>query len=48
MSNGIKLVAFLGLVVTLAACGGPKQEDDYVAVQPEPISSEPAYTGKYK
>lgn len=48
MSNGIKFLAALGLVASVAACGGPTQEEEFVVVQPEPISVEPTYTGKYK
>ncbi|WP_238366984.1 hypothetical protein [Mesobacterium pallidum] len=46
MSKSIKLLALLGVVGTFAACGST--EEDYVVVQPEPISAEPVYTGKYK
>lgn len=48
MSNRIKALAALGLVVLVAACGGGVQEEEFVVVQPEPISVEPVYTGKYK
>ncbi|MBV2360476.1 hypothetical protein KUH32_11880 [Thalassococcus sp. CAU 1522] len=47
MSKSIKLLAILGLVVGVAACG-KQQEEEFVVVDPEPISTEPAYTGKYK
>ena len=47
MSNSIKILAAFGLVVLVAACGGA-QEEEFVVVQPEPISVEPTYTGKYK
>jgi hypothetical protein len=47
MSKSIKLLAMAGLLGTLAACGGNKQEE-FVVVEPEPISVEPTYTGKYK
>ncbi|SDY45322.1 hypothetical protein [Citreimonas salinaria] len=46
MSKSIKLLAALGLVAGLAACG--QQEEEVVIVDPEPISVEPVYTGKYK
>ncbi|MDF1669822.1 MAG: hypothetical protein P1U83_09415 [Roseovarius sp.] len=48
MSNSIKILAAFGLVVLVAACGGGAQEEEFVVVQPEPISVEPTYTGKYK
>jgi len=47
MSNSIKSVLALGLVALVAACGSNKEEE-FVVVEPEPISVEPVYTGKYK
>ena len=47
MSKSIKLLAMLGLVAGVSACGG-QQEEEFVVVDPEPISVEPVYTGKYK
>lgn len=35
-----------GLIALSAACA--KQQEEYVVVEPEPISVEPVYTGKYK
>ena len=46
MSKSIRLVAMFGLIALAAACA--RQEEEYVVVDPEPISVEPAYTGKYK
>ncbi len=46
MSKTLKFIALSGLVVAAAACA-PKQEE-IIIVEPEPISSEPVYTGKYK
>ncbi|MFV1441021.1 MULTISPECIES: hypothetical protein [unclassified Phaeobacter] len=46
MSKSIKLVALVGLLAAAAACA--QQEEEYVVVEPEPISAEPVYTGKYK
>ena len=48
MSNSIKSVLAIGLVALVAACGGQSQEEEFVVVEPEPISVEPTYTGKYK
>lgn len=49
MSKTIKLLAMFGLVAGIAACsGGNPQEEEFVVVDPEPISVEPVYTGKYK
>lgn len=42
--NLLLAVAFLG---GLAACA-KEAPQEYVVVEPEPISSEPVYTGKYK
>ncbi|WP_375691054.1 hypothetical protein [Pseudooceanicola sp. LIPI14-2-Ac024] len=46
MSKSLKSILALGLVVFVAACA--QQEEEYVVVDPEPISTEPVYTGKYK
>jgi len=48
MSKNIKLVAMLGLLVVAAACAREQQVEEFVVVDPEPISQEPVYTGKYK
>ncbi|GGB22261.1 hypothetical protein [Allosediminivita pacifica] len=47
MSKSIKLLAVLGVVASVAACA-KEAEEEYVVVEPEPISYEPVYTGKYK
>jgi len=47
MSKCIKFLAMVGFVVTVAACDNSRQEE-FVIVDPEPISVEPVYTGKYK
>ena len=46
MSKSIKLVAAFALMAAVSACA--QQEEEYVVVDPEPISVEPTYTGKYK
>lgn len=46
MSSIFKTVLALCSVAYLAACAAPQEE--FVVVEPEPISQEPAYTGKYK
>jgi hypothetical protein len=49
MSNSVKGVLALCLVAFVAACGGQRvQQEEFVVVEPEPISIEPTYTGKYK
>ncbi|MCG6901194.1 MAG: hypothetical protein LJE68_00795 [Rhodobacter sp.] len=45
MSTKTKLLLSLGLVAFVAACA---QQEEPVFVDPEPISVEPVYTGKYK
>ncbi|WP_323763552.1 hypothetical protein [Marinovum sp.] len=47
MSKSIKLIAALGLFTAVAACS-QQQEEEYIVVDPAPISVEPVYTGKYK
>ncbi|WP_192881378.1 hypothetical protein [Rhodosalinus sediminis] len=46
MSKSIKLLAMLGFVGAVAACA--QQEEEIVVVEPEPITTEPESTGKYK
>ena len=46
MSKNIKVLAALGLIVLVAACA--REQEEFVVVDPEPISSEPAFTGKFK
>ena len=48
MSKSIKLLATLGLIGLVAACAREQQTEEFVVVDPEPISAEPTYTGKYK
>ncbi|CUH52810.1 hypothetical protein J7382_07285 [Shimia sp. R11_0] len=48
MSKSIKTFLAVGLVAVVAACGQSAPVEEYVVVDPEPISSEPTYTGKYK
>ncbi len=45
MSNATRILLGLGLVAFIAACA-PKVEE--VVMVPEPITTEPASTGKYK
>jgi hypothetical protein len=47
MSKSIKVMFAVGLVATVAACAQAPVEE-YVVVEPAPISAEPVYTGKYK
>lgn len=44
MSKTVKLLAMVGLLGLVAACGN--RDDDVVVVAPEPISTEPTFTGK--
>lgn len=47
MSKSIKLVLSFGLVAFAAACA-QQEEVEPVYIDPEPITVEPVYTGKYK
>ena len=47
MSKTINLVVMAGLLAVVAACAR-QSNDDFVVVDPEPISTEPVFTGKYK
>ncbi|ABF64606.1 hypothetical protein [Ruegeria sp. TM1040] len=47
MSKSIKFITLAGLLAAVAACAG-QREEEFVVVEPEPISQEPVYTGKYK
>ncbi|MFC4667800.1 hypothetical protein ACFO5X_04480 [Seohaeicola nanhaiensis] len=46
MSKAILFAALVGFAGLVSACGNTR--DDYVVVQPEPISTEPVFTGKLK
>ena len=46
MSKSIKLLAMFAVIAGVSACA--QQEEEYIVVDPEPISVEPVYTGKYK
>ncbi|KPA22107.1 hypothetical protein shim_15540 [Shimia sp. SK013] len=48
MSKSIKALLAVGLVAVVAACADNSQVEEFVVVDPEPISVEPEYTGKYK
>lgn len=46
MSKSISFVLIVGLLGLVSACSKPEPAPVYV--DPEPISVEPTYTGKYK
>lgn len=46
MSRIVQFCGCLALVGVVAACGN--RNDDVVVIEPEPISVEPVFTGKYK
>ncbi len=46
MSCTIRRWVAIGLVATVAACDMSPQEE-FVVAEPEPITVEPTYTGKY-
>ncbi len=47
MQKSLKLLALFAVVAGLAACAAEEPEE-FVIVEPEPVSVEPVYTGKYK
>ncbi|MGR3838051.1 MAG: hypothetical protein ACU0A2_06820 [Cognatishimia sp.] len=47
MSKSIKSIVALSVVVVVAACA-KEPVDEFVVVDPTPISVEPTQTGKYK
>lgn len=47
MSKSIKFLCLAGTLAVLAACDTSRHEE-FVVVDPEPISVEPSFTGKYK
>ena len=47
MSKSIKSILALSVVVAVAACA-KEPVDEFVVVDPAPISTEPTHTGKYK
>ncbi len=46
MSKNIKVLGMVSLMVLVAACG--RNNEEFVVVEPEPISQEPVHTGKFK
>lgn len=48
MSKNIKVLGMVSLMVLVAACGRNNTNDEFVVVEPEPISQEPVHTGKFK
>jgi len=48
MSKSLKLMAMFGMVAAVAACTSGQTEEEFIVVDPEPISVEPTYTGKFK
>jgi hypothetical protein len=48
MSKSIKTLAMFGLLVLAAACArDTSQVEEFVVVDPAPITIEPVHTGKY-
>ena len=48
MSKSLKLMAMVGMVAAVAACSSGQTEEEFVVVDPQPISVEPTFTGKFK
>ncbi|WP_298843344.1 hypothetical protein [uncultured Roseobacter sp.] len=46
MSKSIRILAVLCAAAFVAACA--QEQEEFVVVDPEPISTEPTYTGKFK
>ncbi|SMX33127.1 hypothetical protein [Octadecabacter ascidiaceicola] len=49
MSKSIKSLCAMSLLALVAACGGNSAGDveEFVVVDPVPVTVEPVYTGKY-
>jgi hypothetical protein len=47
MSNSIKALCAFALLAIVAACGNRNQAEEFVVVDPAPVSVEPVFTGKY-
>ena len=48
MSKSINFLAMVSVLAAVTACARPAPQEEYVVVEPEPISMEPMHTGKYK
>ena len=48
MSKNIKTLGLVSIMILAAACARQTQEEEFVVVEPEPISVEPVHTGKFK
>lgn len=48
MAKIVKLLALFGFTAVIAACGQQQQQEEFIVVEPEPITEEPTYTGKFK
>jgi hypothetical protein len=48
MAKIVKLLALFGFTAVIAACAQQQQQEEFIVVEPEPITEEPTYTGKYK
>lgn len=46
MFKGIRLLVLAGIIGAVSACA--QKDQDFLVVEPEPLSVEPVYTGKYK
>lgn len=49
MSKPIKSLVALGLLALVAACGGNQapEVEEFVVIDPVPVTTEPTFTGKY-
>lgn len=48
MSKGLKIISSFMVFLTFSACaGGGDDVEEFVVVDPAPVSVEPTFTGKY-
>ncbi|WP_420859314.1 hypothetical protein [Marivivens marinus] len=47
MSNSLKALLAFGILAVVAACSKQGDVEEYVVVDPTPVTVEPVYTGKY-
>ncbi|WP_169829058.1 MULTISPECIES: hypothetical protein [Nioella] len=47
MSNRIKALLALGLLVGAAACAPAPEPEEIIIIDPAPIQAEPVYSNKY-
>lgn len=48
MLKSTKFAITAGLLVLVAACSQQAETEEFVVIEPAPMSVEPVFTGKYK